>query len=399
MAQRIMAHFQLPQEEWARLVEFMKNGGAMAECGIDPHLRAVVADLHNNSFFVTRYSNGKRVSQTSLGTRPGEALSDLIFTYVYHLVLRKIQVQLRAEDVLAQIPFDEECSLWSGDSHCSEEMLGPTWADDSAFVASDLCPVRLLRKIEFLATTVINAATAYGLEPNFKKGKTEIMATFRGRKSRAVRAEVYGGGRRSLRIHTNKWSEIEIGLTAQYTHLGCRVERDMTYKGEGARRAAMAGTAFETYRSLVFQQKQIPLQVRGQVFTILVDATLFNLEIWEEENNKAWVKLEAVHARLFRIIFAKDFPPDELLKLPLHRMSQLTGHPPLSLMLKSKRLRYMVSLIAAAPAVLWALIKQQGKWAAEVQEDLRWLRRYEHDWPRFNGGIGLSKIRANSAEQ
>ena len=143
----------------------------------------------------------------------------------------------------------------------------------------------------------------------------------------------------------------------------------------------MAASAFETYRKVLFQQQGIPLTVRGQLFTILVDATFFNLEIWEADNSKAWRQLEIDHTKLMRRIFAKEIPQAQLVKMPLYQMCQRTGHPPLDVMLKSRRLRYLITLVTAAPKILWALIKYQKTWAMEVVTDMEWLRRYDSTWP------------------
>ena len=102
-------------------------------------------------------------------------------------MLRQIQSDLREAGSLESTPFDDECNFWPGHADAHEEMLGPTWADDSAFVASDSEPLRLLEKLTQLASSVIDAASDYGLEPNFRKGKTEIMATFRERAARQFR--------------------------------------------------------------------------------------------------------------------------------------------------------------------------------------------------------------------
>ena len=133
----------------------------------------MVADLHEQSFFVTRFASGSEVSETILGTRPGEALSDLVFTYVYHMVLERVQAKLQTAGYLEQIPFDDEQNLWEEPTCCWENMLGPTWADDSAFVVSDAVPRNLRDKVQGMAEIVVNEMTGFGLEPNFKKGKTE----------------------------------------------------------------------------------------------------------------------------------------------------------------------------------------------------------------------------------
>ena len=156
----------------------------------------------------------------------------------------------------------------------------------------------------------------------------------------------------------------------------------MQFLAEAARRSAMAATASEQHRSLICQNRDIALPIRGQVFTVLVDATYFNLELWETTATRAWSKLKACHTRLLRRLFVKEIPADDLMRLPEHVMCMRTGHPPLEVLLRSKRLRYLISLIKAAPRVRWALIKWQQSWAQSVKEDLRWFTGYcAGKWP------------------
>ena len=111
---RILRHFELSEDCWNELVQLSDQGGVMNAVGVTGHLRAVTADFHNQAFFVSSCSDGARVSETHLGMRPREAVSDLVFTCVYYFVLRKIQqVILMAEQhCLEHIPFDDVKPPW-----------------------------------------------------------------------------------------------------------------------------------------------------------------------------------------------------------------------------------------------------------------------------------------------
>ena len=379
---RVLQHFDLPPACWHELVHLIDGGGVMGSIGVSGHLRAVTADLHHRAFFVSTFADGTRVSETHLGTRPGEALSDLVFTYVYHFVLQKIQNLMREHDCLEKVALDEALGPWRDDATDTAEFMGPTWADDSAFVAADESPGRVVQKIRRIAESVVDIAAGFGLTPNFKKGKTEILLAVRGKNSRAVKKAVFGQGQRHLTVITRKWGPKDIGLVNAYTHLGCVLEKDMCFDAEGRKRAAMAAASFERYRSLVFQNPGIPAHIRGQVFGILVESTFFNLELWTDTASKSWQRLELAHAKLLRRIFVRDVPSERLVRMRFHDMCLRTGHFPLHIQLRSRRLRYMITLIKGAPRVLWAIIKLEGNWADALISDLAWLRQHDdRGWP------------------
>ena len=177
-----------------------------------------------------------------------------------------------------------------------------SWADHSTFV---------VQKVGRMTSAVINATTSYGLELNFKKGKTELMLAIRGSGCKAVQSSVFGNGQRVMNVETANFGTIQVGITTSYIHLGCAVEKDMQFKAEGARRAVMAAAAVETHRGLIFSTR-ISVATRGKVFTILVDMTYFNLELWTTGHSKPWQKLVASHTKLMRRLFAKDIEASRL---------------------------------------------------------------------------------------
>ena len=52
--QRVMRHFQLPDSDWAELVTLVRGGDIMADAGIGPHLRCLIADARDHSWFTTK---------------------------------------------------------------------------------------------------------------------------------------------------------------------------------------------------------------------------------------------------------------------------------------------------------------------------------------------------------
>ena len=382
--QRILHHFQLPASAWQELLETIAEGGLLKRYGFSDHACHVVKDLHDASFFVTRHSTGQTVMETALGSRPGESIADVIFAWVLHKVLNGIEESLQKESCLEMVPASDERDLWEKAGGGEVPILGPVWADDGAFVASHIEASALWRKAQHMSCSVLSAFFNAGLTPNLEKGKTELMITFRGRGSKCAQHEVFGRGDRTMRLHLEHWGQMELRLVTEYVHLGCVLDRGATMKFEALRRINRAQGAFQEHRRRIYQNASIPLAVRGVLFAAMVDATMFNLEVWARPCGPAWHKLQAGHARLLKRLLVKEVPGDSLLSLRLPDLVALTEHPPLEIMIRQKRLRYLITMVRGAPDALWALLHVEEVWQQQCVEDIEWLRQHDvQEWPRI----------------
>ena len=132
----------------------------------------------------------------------------------------------------------------------------------------------------------------------------------------------------------------------------------------------------------MLQNVHIPRPARAQLFWALVDATYFNLELWQQDTGPAWEKIVTGHSRLQRSILAKEMPALEVMKLTPADVTYLLGTPSLLCMLRAKRLRYLVTMVSAAPPALWAVLKCEKGWLGRVLEDLARLKEHSAGpWP------------------
>ena len=381
----VLKHFDLPRDVWDELIKAVQTGGIMGQYGTSGHVRTLVKDAHDGSCFVTRYADGQHVCLTEAGSRPGESLADLIYAWIFHAVLRDIKVCLRKMGVLQCVPFTGDLSPYAGS--CAEELdfLGTTWADDSTFACADRDPTHLVHKTRLLLRAIVDQCAVRGLIPNRKPGKTSVVLSLRGKGSRKEQLNLFGGGDRHLTVHTERFGQLQIPVVPTYVHLGCAVEKGMNMETEAHRRGAIAATAFEPLRQMVFQNTSIPPKIRGQLFTVFIDSTYFNLEIWRGPVDRGWKRLELGHQQLTKRLLAKDLPAEEIHKLTPAEITCLTSHPPLWIIHKSKRLRFLVSLINAAPPVLWALIQAEESWGENLLQDLAWMRSLvAPGWPEIS---------------
>ena len=381
----VLKHFGLPSDVWQELISVVQHGGLMGQHGTTGHLRSLVKDAHDGSFFVTRYATGGHVCATAAGSRPGESLADLIYAWIFHAVLRDIKLELQATGALQKVPFTGEASPFSGPATEALDLLGPTWADDSSFACADREPEHLVHKTKLLVRSVVDQCARRGLIPNCKPGKTSIILSLRGKGSRTEQFAVFGAGDRHLEVETCRFGTIMVPVVKTYIHLGCAVEKGMSMATEAHRRCAIANTAFEPLQALVFQNTSIPAHVRGQLFSVFIDSTFFNLEVWRGGMDAGWKRLALGHQKLTRRVLARDLCAEEIHKLNAAEIACLTSHPPLAILHRSKRLRFAINLVNAAPPIVWALIQAEQLWGAQLLADLSWMRTFAGgQWPEVN---------------
>ena len=259
------------------------------------------------------------------------------------------------------------------------DFLGRTWPDDSSFACVDADPRTLINKTRTLVAAVTDQCAKRGLVPNCKPGKTSIIMNLHGKGSRKAQLDMFGQGDITLQVQAQCRGVLSIPIVKTYIHLGCAVEKGMTPCAESYRRGAIAASAFEPLRPVVFQNVSIPATVRGRLLTVFFDSMFFNLDVWRGEDDQGWKRLVLGHQLLTKRVLAKDVAAEELRRLAPAEVACILAHPPLKIVHRSQRLRVLISLLRLAPPVLWALVKLLGE---GLLQDLQWL--CEHDvgpWP------------------
>ena len=346
----------------------------MAEAGICDHLRHLVADCHDFSWFTTRFSSAETLCHTAAGSRPGESLADVIYAFVLHKVLRKVRADVERAGLTVEVPCSGDKVLCSHDCDASERLDGPAWADDVTFVCAHADPELLVAQTGQLASVVLNACCAHGMSPNLKKGKTSVTICIRGRGSRKVRKATFAQPHASLAVPTSQ-GVMHLHIVPTYVHLGCAVDKDMSFETEAHRRTSMAHASFNSYQAILFQNRAVPLHVRGSLLSVFVESTLFNAALWDAEAEKGYGALCKGFNRLVKRLLVKDLPHEEYLALCVAEVTLLTEHPPLHITMRGRRLQYLRSLLQAAPNVLWALVQAESQWGRRLLADLEWLQK------------------------
>ncbi|CAE7701091.1 unnamed protein product [Symbiodinium sp. CCMP2592] len=370
----ILERFRIPPDDLHTLMQEVSEGGMMADLGVPPTIRHMAKDLHANTWFVSPHGDGSLLSRTSAGSRPGESWADVIFSFVFGRVLARITEVARGEQLLDSICADTSEGPFAapgmGDEACASDA---TWADDSSWALTDRSPVRLLDKATRLCSVVLSQCQSYGLVPNLKPGKTALLLRLSGSGAKGARRNYFAHGRRTVRLQD---VALDVQVTNHYKHLGGMVDDRGYGTCEAKRRLAIAATAFDKGKDLLYHNTTIPLSVRASILQVAVTSTLHNIALWTP-TGPHWAQLCGGYARLVRRLLMKDVHSEALLHIPAVFAFVAAECPPLPLVATKARLSLLVSLAKTAPVALWAALQEEQSWL-----DLSWLCHGDEDrWP------------------
>ncbi|CAE7339529.1 unnamed protein product [Symbiodinium sp. CCMP2456] len=367
---RLFRHFSLDQEDLLEMMSVVRDGGMLADGGIEGPLRHAAKDVHHFTWFTTPHTTGQRVCRTAAGSRPGEAWAATIFAFIYGRVLAKISEIARGEGLLPIHPADLQCGVFAEQDE-GQTAIGQdaTWADDSSWILWDWDPLQLLTKTARLSSLILSHCMSHGMKPNLGRNKTAVLIKLRGPgKAKAAKA-VFKTGRSVPHLAD---LQLDIPTTNLYKHLGGLVDDGATMMAESRRRLSMASQAFDQGKRLVFANSAIPLPTRAMLLQVAVTATYHNMAVWIP-GGQAWSHICGGYSRIVRKLLSKALPGDLLFALPPAIAHVVTCCPPFALVARKARLSLLVSLCKAGPIELWAMLQAEQTWFHAVREDLKWL--------------------------
>ena len=376
--------FRLSGEDLAELLQLVRDGGTFREAGASEHLLELVKSIYRNGWFVTRFTSGRTLCVTTKGSRPGSCWADLVFTFIYARVLAKVRLVAECEDFSLKVQWSGVRELWTApkERHQTALCLDATWADDTAAMTTAKSAQELVVNARAMASELLDVCRQFGLQPNFKKGKTMMVFSFRGKGSKKVAAEEFAGNSDVFHVPSKDGIGYEIHAAAGYVHLGTYLDKNGHMECEARRRTGIAAASFEQSRKIIFQNQHIDLASRAALFTGIVGASLFNLELWTPKL-RGWSVLKRGFQRLQRRLLVHTVMSERLFRLTEHEVTFITSQADLDTLARRKRIGFLVSMVKHGCDEIWALAQAEQQWATQVREDLTWLRTWtDVSWPQ-----------------
>jgi hypothetical protein len=188
---RIVHKLGMTSDTLHELHEHLRQPSAVDQACLPHHLRQVLRALHTDTYF--QIQGQEDCCHTSVGSRPGDCFADVVFSYLFSRVLKSFQQKLDEvglqQRVAAAPTFDP---FGTQDSPAAQvPYLGPVWMDDVCICLTAPTPDGLLRRVGTATSLLLDTMKGYGLTPNLKKGKTELLLSLRGRGVRKCQKQVW----------------------------------------------------------------------------------------------------------------------------------------------------------------------------------------------------------------
>ncbi|CAE7807351.1 unnamed protein product [Symbiodinium sp. CCMP2592] len=385
------------------LAEALRQPSAMAQAQAPPWVEALTAELNSNTWMCLAGDHQPIV--TRQGSRPGSSFADLFFGVTIPRMLRW-RDDARSCPAASHPHIEHTPEIWwdglcdfsppSADPSAwrvSTRLSDVIWADDLAkcIIAPEANNAAFAAAFE--CGLLADAFYAHGYELSFGPTKTAAIIVPRGPGARKTRRALFSS-KPVLPVLREEQGAAELPLVTSYRHLGVKITSAVSLIAELRHRASQAWAAYQQgcTRARVFRSGRIALKRRGLLLSTHVMTRLLFA-------SGAWPALsKGEHAFFFRTVIALyrhtlAIPHGGDQHLSHATICALIGQPPPEVLLLTERARYILQLVNAAPAPLWALIRRDPPYVAHVREALLWVYRWvcatsplgdpESTWPEW----------------
>ena len=354
------------------------NGSALGSADAPDWLRRTLSRVTQHTWF--RLPEQSDVVRTSLGSRPGDNLADVLFFYLFADVLREVRSKVREAGLLASVP-------WSQDMLCNVSRLPagvPTvplpldavaWMDDLSLLLCFSRASEVLAGISSVSGILIDCCLRRGLMPNLDRGKTEVLASLAGTGSRGARAEFLSGIDPTVPCESSMWPEARLRVVPVYKHLGGLIHHKAGLRAEIRARAGQAWQAFRKHWASLFGQSHIPLKDKVPLFQSLVlTCLLYGVGTWSALSERILAPMARCYHNMCRSLLRRHFRGDTK-RLVDDRVLALVGVPSLAAWIHWSRLGHLAALVRLRVPESWALLHAEENWLGEARASLEWLHR------------------------
>ena len=263
---------------------------AQSDCAITnipPHAALLLRDVLSTTCF--EVDGIEEVAVTNRGTRPGDPIGDIAFNLTMAVILKDITAFMSTQS-----------ATWEGDPAppadflCHPSLASTAWAevayvDDLAILLRAPTNEQLVDIAKTAVEATLKATTCRGLELTFGAGKTELLLTVRGPRTRQWKEELHCNGQMLSCQLQDQDDPIIVPVVLAYKHLGTWVHNDGKPMHAVRDRITAARKAWGPLVRPLFAKRVVDASTKIQVFESLVlSRFLFNVHTW------SWLPLKAL---------------------------------------------------------------------------------------------------------
>ena len=347
--------------------------------------QAVNETLHDTWF---RLPQEDEVVVTHTGSRPGDSLSDLVFSFLFSKVLKQVRESLREAGAIAQIPWAASMTNNIDALECAPDswigVTDATWMDDLVMFLTHPDAPSLIRNLKLGASTLLDSCLQRALLPNLTRGKTEAIVHACGPGARKIRSDIFGPGGGSIGLTCRLWDNARLRVVPIYRHLGGYLQHNGGLKQEISFRTSQAWDAFNKRKKKLFQSPLVSDRDKAVFFTSLISTVLFHgladLAHGPRSQSNTLESIDATLRQMACQMLRPHVSIDEAWHLGTAQVLARAGVPRASTYLHVARLRHILACFQLPVPEIWALAHWERHWLSAVRDSIRWM------WKFLDGG-------------
>ena len=361
----------LPDSALPEFREHLREHAVDDDLTIPKYLKGLLAEVLRDNWF--QVPNSSQPVMTRRGTRPGDSLADLCFSFALRKILDKAYDKIKG----AHVPM----FVWSGkrepwkDPHAQEPigLVAPIWADDIAIALAAHTASDLIAYAQTVAAEIFDTLASAGMRANLKHGKSELVLDIRGKGAVLIKQDLL---RQDMMLPLpTRFGAEKIHVVGIYKHLGTWIATGGKMVYDIRAKIGAAHTTLTRYKAPIFANRRMSLTKKVQLFRSLVlTPIIFSAAAWHSLGKVATrTFVNGLHA-LYKRVAAMHFGKDVLHHSQDEICSQLgIEHPPI--VLHVAKLRYVQQLVRTGQPQMWGLLQQTTNWWDDLALAFDWLSR------------------------
>ena len=358
---------------------------AMEGCVFDlirvhPHVKDLVASMHTKSWF--RVAGRSELLVVNKGGRQGCKFGGVVFNLLYAKALKSFSDKLNREHIPVVLEFSKGCPpgvcpAQRGGEVAGAIILDVTFVDDEAVVVTASVPATMASRFRRVVEILTQVFEHYGMTINWKPGKTEVIAVFRGTGAVAERQRlICDNGKRKFRVQQTcgeaadvatdhveppkstgqTGRTIDVNAVDRYKHLGSIVDGTRSLVPEARNRVDASMNSFGPLSMRILGNKSINIKRRVALgWSLVVSRLTFNVHVWSSFEGKPRSIVNNMYMRLWRRIAGDPkFARTTWTDLQVRRWLDV---PSIDCHLRRKRLKYFSRLARLDFAALHAALQ------------------------------------------
>lgn len=373
---RLFGTLQLPPDSFQQFATEIEQARALQSSGMSAFMEAHLTEVLQNTWFAL--PGDSTLSRTRKGTRPGDNLADMLFSFVFAKLISRIVTSLEDDGVTFQYHGCDEAHPFPWQLEVQHQstytMMGPIWADDLAIMIDGDAPSELLHRTRLITARVFDFFALAGMDVNLGPSKTEVVVSLRGAGSPQIRRDLFRHQPPMLDVPTERLGTFHVRVVHNYKHLGTMYASGGRMVPEIRQRLGEAKAEFRLNRKKIYNQGKMTADRRIRLFRALIMSGLqYNAGIWpaltKQETTHFANGLLSLYSSLAFAIWGEATYQwrDEKILTKL-------GLPAPNDLLRMARLRHFQHLVLRADGHIWTMLHLENEWLRLLDSDLQWLR-------------------------